>query len=49
MIKSGWNMIMDIEQTPDLASLQINGKLTVPPGFDREIRTHSLWVRAGEL
>ena len=49
VIKSGWNMLMDIDETPDLASLQINGKLTVPPGRSREIRTHSLWVRAGEL
>lgn len=49
VIESGWNMIFDMETTPDLDSIQINGKLTILSGKDREIRTHSLWIRAGEL
>ena len=36
VVESGWNMIMDIEQTPELASLQINGKLTVVSGAKKE-------------
>ena len=49
VIESGWNMIFDMETTPDLDSIQINGKLTILSGKDREIRTHSLWIRAGTL
>ena len=49
VIESGWNMIYDLETTPDLDSIQINGKLTILSGKDREIRTHSLWIRAGTL
>lgn len=28
VIESGWNMVLDLEQTPLLKSLEINGRLT---------------------
>jgi len=50
IIHSGWNMIYDIEESPDLASVEIRGKLTfLNNGTDRYLRTYNLWVRSGSL
>jgi len=48
-IKSGWNMIFDIEDSPLLASLIINGKLTFKDDGDKRLNAKIMYVRAGEL
>ena len=43
-------MIFDVETTPDLDSLEINGKLTFENNdVDRALSVHNLWVRKGQL
>lgn len=50
VIESGWNMILDIEETPILDMLEINGRLTfIDEDFDITLNTKLLYVRAGEL
>ena len=51
VITSDMNIIMDVEvgNCAKLRSLEINGKLTFLDGADRELCSHSVWVRAGEL
>ena len=51
-IMSGWNMLLDIPETPKLNSLSINGRLSF---IQREetpsihVFTNNIFVRAGEL
>jgi len=51
VIDTDMNIIMDVAagDCKKLRSLEINGKLTFLEGADREICSHSVWVRAGEL
>jgi len=50
-IMSGWNMVLDIEQTPLLKSLTINGRLTFLDFAEQPIhlRSEKIFVRAGEF
>jgi hypothetical protein len=42
-------MILDIEETPILALLRVNGVLTFSPNIDVHLRAKHVFVRAGEL
>ena len=50
-IESGWNMVLDIEETPILESLTINGRLSFARLTDLNIhlRVKRIFVRAGEF
>ena len=46
---SGWNMLLDLEETPVFKSLTINGRLTFMNGMDIHLRSKQIFVRAGEF
>ena len=48
---SGWNMILDLNETPHFKSLTINGRLTFKNAedFDIHLKTNHIFVRAGEF
>ena len=48
-IPSGWNMLLDLAETPVFKSLTINGRLTFMPGMDIHLRSKQIFVRAGEF
>ena len=49
-IPSGWNMLLDIEETPKLKSLNINGRLSfIQNDIDIHLRAEKIFVRAGEF
>jgi len=49
-IESGWNMLLDLEETPNLNSLTINGRLSfINNGTNIHIKSRNIWVRAGEF
>jgi hypothetical protein len=49
-IEQGWDMILDIAETPILNSLEINGILTFnDTDYDITLNSHRVYVRAGEL
>lgn len=49
-IMSGWNMILDLEETPVLNSLTINGRLSfAQTSKDIHLRSKLIFVRAGEF
>lgn len=43
------NVLLDIEQTPILKMLEINGRLTFSNAINVELRSKIIFVRAGEL
>ena len=48
-IPSDVHMIYDIEESPELGYLEVNGKLTFQnDDIDRVLKAHSIWVR-GEM
>ena len=50
IVKSGWNMLFDLEESPIIEMLQINGRLTFENNEkDLHLRTKYIFVRAGEL
>ena len=50
IIEPGWDMILDIPETPILNSLEINGILTFnDTDYDITLNSHRVYVRAGEL
>lgn len=51
VIDTDMNIIYDVALGDEvkLESLEVNGKLTFLDGADRELKSHSVWVRAGEL
>ena len=50
VIESGWNMYLDIEETPILNILEINGRLTfLSSNFSITLNAQKIYVRAGEL
>jgi hypothetical protein len=46
-IKSGKNFFLDLEETPILNSLTINGRLTFRTGGNRHLRAKQIFIRAG--
>ena len=47
---SGWNLLLDLEETPVLNSLTINGRLSfIQNGQNVHLRSKYIFVRAGEL
>ena len=49
-IPSGWNMVLDLEETPVLKSLVINGRLSFAQhGINIHLRAKQIFVRAGEF
>jgi hypothetical protein len=48
-ILSGWNMVLDIPETPILQLLRVNGKLSFKNNTDIHLRAKHIFVRAGEL
>merc|ERR1712224_862955 len=51
VIDTDMNIVYDVALGDEvkLRSLEVNGKLTFLDGADREIKSYSVWVRAGEL
>jgi len=46
----GWNMLLDLAETPKLNSLTINGRLSfIQNGSNIHLRTKYIFVRAGEF
>lgn len=49
-IMSGWNMVLDLAETPNLNSLTINGRLQfMQNGTDVHLKSRQIFVRAGEF
>ena len=48
-IEGGWNMIFDIEESPIINTLEINGRLTFKAKSNLHLRAKHIFVRAGEL
>lgn len=50
-IMSGWNMLLDLNETPYLKSLTVNGRLTFvqKEDFDIHLMAETIFVRAGEF
>ena len=40
---------LDISETPRLSKLSINGRLTIKDDSAKTLKSHIIWVRAGEL
>ena len=48
-IESGWNLILDIEETPVFDLIRVNGVLTFSNEIDIHLRAKRIFIRAGEL
>lgn len=48
-IESGWNMTMDVADTPILRLVAVNGLLNFKRGMDITFRAKHIFVRAGEI
>jgi hypothetical protein len=48
-ILSGWKMILDIEETPIIDLLRVNGILIFSDEKDVHLQSKHIFVRAGEL
>ena len=49
-VPSGWNLVLDLEETPIFNSLTINGRLSfIQNGQNVHLRSKYIFVRAGEL
>jgi len=50
-VMSGWNMVLDLEETPVFESVEINGRLTFLDfnNTDIHLRAKKIFVRAGEF
>jgi hypothetical protein len=48
-IESGWNMILDIEETPIFGLVRVNGQLSFSNETDVHLRANYIFIRAGEL
>lgn len=48
-IEPGWNMVMDLEETPILGYVEINGILTFSNDSAHNFRAKIITIRAGEL
>jgi len=49
-IQPGWNMVLDVAETPMLKSLQVNGRLQfINSGLDIHLRSKQIFVHTGEF
>jgi hypothetical protein len=48
-IESGWNMTMDIPETPILRLVRVNGILNFKSDIDIYFKAKHIFIRAGEL
>jgi len=48
-VEPGWNMVYDLEDSPILEFLTINGRLTFSDEFDQILRVKHIFIRSGEL
>ena len=49
-VPSGWNLVLDLDETPIFNSLTINGRLSfIQNGTNVHLRSKYIFVRAGEL
>lgn len=48
-IEPGWNMVLDIAETPIFRMLTVNGRLTFQNDIDVHLHAKHIFVRAGEL
>lgn len=48
-IESGWNMTMDLEETPVFRLVRINGILNFKSDIDIHFKAKHIFIRAGEL
>ena len=49
-VPSGWNLVLDLEETPVFNSLTVNGRLSfIQNGMNVHLRSKYIFVRAGEL
>jgi hypothetical protein len=48
-IEPGWNMTLDLAETPELVLLRVNGILRFKPDMDVHLKAKHIYVRAGEL
>jgi len=48
-IEPGWDMILDIEETPIFNLIRINGKLTFKQDMNITLNAKHIFIRAGEL
>lgn len=48
-IEPSWNMLLDLEETPVVGLVQINGRLTFDQTKNVNFRAKHVFVRAGEL
>jgi hypothetical protein len=49
VIESGWNMHLDLDETPIFDKIEINGRLTFVNDKDIHLRAKKILVRGGEL
>jgi len=49
VIEPGWNMVLDIAETPTFGMLTVNGRLTFKDTIDVHLHAKHIFVRAGEL
>lgn len=48
-IEPGWNMVMDVAETPILKMLTVNGRLSFKNDTDLHLRAKHIFIRVGEL
>lgn len=48
-VESGWDMLMDVADTPVFGLVRVNGQLTFKQGLDITFKAKHIFVRAGEL
>lgn len=48
-IKSNWNMVFDIAESPNLGYIEINGRLSFKNDTDLHLKAKHILIRAGEL
>jgi hypothetical protein len=49
IVASGWNMFLDIKETPIIDTLEIHGRLTFSNDIDIHLRAKKILIRGGEL
>jgi hypothetical protein len=49
VIPTGWNMQLDIAETPEFDKIEINGCLHFKPGMDVHLKAKKILIRGGEF
>jgi len=49
IIKEGWNMVLDLEETPIFNLIEINGRLSFARDKVVNLRAKKILIRGGEL